>query len=229
MAGRTHVSDDSDLARRFPERFKLADRRNPGAREAIRVTGGRASLRSPQPRAEPRGREPWRIYPSSDVCSVRNEPSPARFRLASDAKRALLSILDQALRDGREIGALCFGAQSGQLTEIVAVTGPGPRAERAPCRFVFDPEHAGEVVDQMTHVGLSVVGEVHTHAKSVAPSRPDLTGFAATRKLHEVNLYAAIVALPTKTRWVLQPWLVSADGSRDKAVAARAIELRRLS
>ena len=136
------------------------------------------------------------------------------------AREAVGSILREAptSRDGLETGGILLGVDQ-RGTGVVTVTvagGPGPKALRAPRRFLRDLDHAQRLADSAWVSSESIwVGEWHTHTiDSPFPSPMDLGTYL--RLLRDPDLefdfLISIIVTGSQTGWespLLWPWIVT--------------------
>lgn len=136
------------------------------------------------------------------------------------AQEAVKSILLEAPRskDGLETGGILLGLDNrGNATVTVTVAGdPGPKAFRAPRRFLRDLGHSRGLADQAYEADRSIwVGEWHTHTiPSPLPSPTDLGTYLrllADPEL-EFDFLIAVIVTMSEAEWsspLLWPWIVT--------------------
>jgi integrative and conjugative element protein (TIGR02256 family) len=227
LAGRSHVVEDHEIAKRHPECFKPEPGRVRGGRDRISSAGTASIVTAAPPRpSRVRGREPWRLLSGSPECAIAYRQSRTRVRLAASARADLVAIAERTSgQDGAESGGLLFGSVSEDLSlvEIVTVGGPGPKAIRESHRFQPDGKHDMALADRVRAESAGSIRELglwHTHPTIAAPSELDVSHFAGMRGIIG-NLYTALIAVPVADgAWRLEAFVVRSGFAQDVCESA---------
>ena len=217
IAGRDRVSEEHELAKRYPRNFKPVAGAPAGAREPYAYADASGPVRTPSstlPNA-PSGFEPWRIQRSTPGVAISTKQSSARVRFSRPARATLMAEVERG--DGRtETGGTLFGSTGHELVEVIAASGPGPGAGRGLDFYRRDGAHDLAIAEEMAEAGLTVVGSWHSHPRgSGVPSPEDLKSFSSSRRALEPGCYLAVLGVRTRSEWRLVGWVTRAAGSID--------------
>jgi hypothetical protein len=244
------LADDHPLIAAHPDCFKRLDGMAVSRERFLAVSGPMRVVRSGTAKSaptaatlprEPRGRESWRLLPAADACSIStHRSSGVRVRIDPAIRTAILDGIQRTTAtDGKEWGAVLFGAASDELIEIVAMTdGPGPEgsgrgaATRTACSLAFNHSFVADAITFHEARGLVACSVVHTHPRhtddqagvtgSAAPSEADLAAFAGWRAMCRAQQFLAVIATDCVGQWQLSGWIIGPGlGGRDRCQPVR--------
>lgn len=135
------------------------------------------------------------------------------------------SAMDQLLPVGRstdnEISLLAFGPYPPAIHRPTTVTAfAGREVESGPYQHRRDSYADAVTVRQMQSRGLYLVGSVHTHRASRAPSAEDVVEWKRMRLRHKLAVFwGALLVLPSRYEYLVAPWIVTSTGTRAAKLA----------
>lgn len=223
ISGRTHVAEGSDLALRFPDRFKAAPGSRRGGRERIMAMSSAVPTVSRPAPPSPR-LERWRLAPTSTPArrevELRESPAAHTVRIAHTARGDLIEVARAAgrLEDGGVVLATSRPSWCAEV-DVVAITESGPNARREAHRYLADAVHDREAVERMHRCrDLVPVGGWHLHPTGdPTPSPADLEVWATMRAGLDLSAYVGLIVLPDAElgydRATFAAWVVRAGRS----------------
>jgi Prokaryotic homologs of the JAB domain len=232
--GKTFVSHEADVFRRFPERFELA--RSSGLVGAItRVHhGGTVALvdrpRHKQPVSTTKARDIEAFgHPSSEVVIRGRSTEPEQFTvtLGSGARRAIedeISFARSQLGPDYECGGWLYGQNrprsSSDAVTIAVATHAGDSTEHGRSSITFGETATSLMLrtfpPELGH--MTPLGDWHTHPTrgGTIPSDGDARGWARSLDEYGFNRYTAILVSPSESLGWMNPifsaWTVRREG-----------------